>query len=122
MTAVIQTSHAPTRSERLKDAGGVAFVALVLGIPMIGLTTVDAGGMLEVRTRWAALGLFILLAFLGRLLFAALGDRLRARQRSFVRVPAWLCAHASAALLACGRGSPRSQARTLRPMRAANGP
>ena len=86
MTAVIQTSHAPTWSERLKDAGGVAFVALVLGIPMIGLTTVDAGGMLEVRTRWAALGLFILLAFLGRLLFAALGDRLRARQRAKARL------------------------------------
>ena len=86
MTAVIQTSHAPTRSERLKDAGGVAFVALVLGIPMIGLTTVDAGGMLEVRTRWAALGLFILLAFLGRLLFSVLGDRLRARQRSKARL------------------------------------
>ncbi|PRD65012.1 high-affinity branched-chain amino acid ABC transporter permease LivM [Malikia granosa] len=86
MTAVIQTAHAPTWSERLKDAGGVAFVALVLGIPMIGLTTVDAGGMLEVRTRWAALGLFILLSFLGRLLFAALGDRLRARQRARARL------------------------------------
>ena len=42
MTAVIQTSHAPTRSERLKDAGGVAFVAPVLGIPVIGPTTVTS--------------------------------------------------------------------------------
>ena len=86
MTAVIQTLHAPTLQERLKDAGGVAFVALVLGLPMIGLTTVDAGGMLEVKTRWAALGLFILLSFLGRLLFAALGDRLRARRHAKARL------------------------------------
>ena len=81
MTAVIQTLHAPTLPERLKDAGGVAFVALVLGIPMIGLTTVDSGGALEVKTRWLQLALFIALAFLGRLVFSALGDKLRARKK-----------------------------------------
>lgn len=51
MTATIQLSHAPDWSGRFKDASGVAFVALVLGIPMIGLTTADSGGMLEVQDR-----------------------------------------------------------------------
>lgn len=78
MTTVIQTLHAPTLSERLRDAGGVTFVALVLGIPMIGLHTVDIGGSLEVRTRWAQLALFLVVAFFGRLVFSALGDRVRA--------------------------------------------
>ena len=85
MSAVIQTSHTPTLPERLKDAGGVACVALVLGIPMIGLTTVDSGGALQVQTRWGALALCIALVFVGRLLFAVMGDRLRAKQKTRVR-------------------------------------
>jgi branched-chain amino acid transport system permease protein len=35
----------------------VAFIALLLGIPMIGLTTVDQGGALRIATRWPALSL-----------------------------------------------------------------
>ena len=106
MTATIQLSNVPDWSGRFKDAGGVAFVALVLGIPMIGLTTVDSGGALEVQTRWAALGLFVLIAFLGRLLFVALGDRLRARQRAKVRSgqAAPTRGHASGLLKALGWG------------------
>ena len=106
MTATIQLSHAPDWSGRFKDASGVAFVALVLGIPMIGLTTADSGGMLEVHTRWAALGLFMLITFVGRLLFIVLGDRLRARQRAKVRsgqaAPAR--GHAAGVLKALGWG------------------
>lgn len=85
MTAVIQTSHMPTWPERLKDATGVAGVALVLGIPMIGLTTVDSGGALQVQTRWGILALFIVLVFAGRLLFGVMGDKLRARQKTRAR-------------------------------------
>ncbi|MFZ3221071.1 MAG: DUF3382 domain-containing protein, partial [Rhodoferax sp.] len=75
----------PTWSERLKDATGVAGVALVLGIPMIGLTTVDSGGALQVQTRWGILALFIVLVFAGRLLFGVMGDKLRARQKTRAR-------------------------------------
>ena len=82
MSAVIQAHHLPTLPERLKDAGGVAFVALVLGIPMIGLTTVDGGGALQVQTRWTALLGFIALSFIGRFLFAIVGDQLRTRRRA----------------------------------------
>lgn len=88
MSAVIQTSHMPTLPERLKDAGGVACVALVLGIPMIGLTTVDSGGALQVQTRWGILAIFIALVFAGRLLFAVIGDKLRAKQKTRARVAA----------------------------------
>ena len=88
MSAVIQTSHAPTVPERLKDATGVAFVALVLGIPMIGLTTVDEGGALAVHTRWAALALFVLVAFVGRLVLTVAGDRLRARRQAKAKAKA----------------------------------
>ncbi len=52
MTAVFNTEHAPTAGERIRDAAWVAFVALVLGIPMIGLVTVDEGGKLMLQTRW----------------------------------------------------------------------
>lgn len=85
MTAIIQTAHAPTPAERLKDASGVAFVALVLGIPMIGLTTVDGGGALEVKTRWAWLAVFVALCFAGRLLLSWVGDQLRARKHAQAR-------------------------------------
>ncbi len=82
MSTVIQTAHARTMQERLKDAVGVAFVAMVLGIPMIGLTTVDTGGALQVQTRWPMLGVFIALAFVGRFLFGFAGDSLRARKQA----------------------------------------
>ena len=59
MTAVVQVGNAPTLPERLRDAAWIAFVALIFGIPMIGLTTIDAGGKLVVQTRWALLGYFI---------------------------------------------------------------
>ncbi|MBI3526209.1 MAG: high-affinity branched-chain amino acid ABC transporter permease LivM [Betaproteobacteria bacterium] len=54
-------------AERLRDAGWIAFVALVLGVPMIGLTTVDAGNKLVVHTRLPLLMEFVAACFLGRL-------------------------------------------------------
>ena len=44
MSAVVFARHAMTPAERLRDAGWVAFVGLILGIPLVGLTTVDVGG------------------------------------------------------------------------------
>jgi branched-chain amino acid transport system permease protein len=80
MAAVFQIQQTLTPQERLKDAAWVAFVALVLGIPMIGLTTVDEGGKLVVHTRFATLGIFIAVAFFGRLVLRAGLDAMKARQ------------------------------------------
>ena len=81
MRVVILAQHAPSVRERLKDAATVAFVALLLGIPMIGLTTVDRGGALHVATRWPVLAAFVALCFLGRLLARFALDRWRLGQR-----------------------------------------
>ena len=59
MSAVVFARHRMSPADRLRDAGWIAFVALVLGIPLIGLTTVDAGGRLEVATRFGSLAIFI---------------------------------------------------------------
>ena len=59
-------------SRRLKDACVVAFIALLLGIPMIGLTTGDSGGTLVVLTRFGWLAVFVVMAFAGRILFCYL--------------------------------------------------
>jgi branched-chain amino acid transport system permease protein len=75
MRVVVLAQHTPSARERLKDAATVAFVALLLGIPMIGLTTVDQGGALHVATRWPVLGVFVALCFVGRLLARFALDR-----------------------------------------------
>ncbi len=81
MIRPVQVLGEPNFAERCKDAVSVAFVALLLGVPMIGLTTVDQGGALQVATRWPLLGLLVLVVFAGRLLLRYLLDRLGARQR-----------------------------------------
>jgi branched-chain amino acid transport system permease protein len=79
MSAPVFAQHAPTASERFKDATVVALVALVLGVPMIGLTTVDQGGALHVATRWPMLLAFVVVAFFGRLTARYLIDTLKRR-------------------------------------------
>jgi branched-chain amino acid transport system permease protein len=64
----------------MKDAASVALVAFILGIPMIGLTTVDAGGALQVQTRWLALLVFVGLSFSSRFLVGIARDRLIAHK------------------------------------------
>lgn len=66
-------SRAFSPAERFRDAATVAFIALLLGIPMIGLTTVDQENQLTVITRWPSLALFVLAMFAGRLLTQSLG-------------------------------------------------
>ncbi len=91
MPVVVLAHQAPSAKERLRDAAAVAFVALLLGIPMLGLTTVDQGGALHVATRWPVLGLFVALCFAGRLLARFGLDRLqlaRRVQRPAVGAPA----------------------------------
>ena len=80
MSAVVFAHHQMSPAERLRDAAWVAFVALILGIPLVGLTTVDAGGRLEVSTRFGMLALFIAVAFVGRILLRIATDRLKARK------------------------------------------
>ena len=89
MSSLVYAHAAPTLRERLKDAGGIAFVALLLGIPMVGLTTVDQGGSLHVATRGLPLLGCVLATFVGRFvlryLLDAVKERSTARQRSGVR-------------------------------------
>ncbi|WP_348945802.1 high-affinity branched-chain amino acid ABC transporter permease LivM [Chitinibacter sp. FCG-7] len=67
MTTFQARTHTVTLTERLKDATNVALIAILLGIPMIGLHTVDAGGKLMVATRWPWLLAFVATMFFGRL-------------------------------------------------------
>jgi branched-chain amino acid transport system permease protein len=80
MSAVVFAQQAMTPGERLRDAGWVAFVGLVLGIPLIGLTTVDVGGRLAVETRFGLLAAFVAAVFGGRLVLRWAIDALRARR------------------------------------------
>jgi len=83
MSAPVFAQHAPTVDERFRDATVVAFIALLLGVPMIGLTTVDQGGALHVATRWPLLAALVALVFFGRFVLRYLIDRLK--RRSAVR-------------------------------------
>ncbi|GHU33925.1 branched-chain amino acid ABC transporter permease [Betaproteobacteria bacterium] len=82
MPRLVSISDASGWTERLKDAAGVALIALLLGIPMIGLTTADQGGALEVLTRWPLLGAFVAVVFCGRLLLRYLLDLLKRRRQT----------------------------------------
>ena len=85
MSAFVSTHQAPTLTERLRDALSIAFVALLLGIPMIGLTTVDQGGALQVATRWPALAGFVAAAFGGRLVVRFVAEILAQRKLAKAR-------------------------------------
>jgi branched-chain amino acid transport system permease protein len=82
MATLVLATRQESAAARLKDAATVAVVALLLGIPMIGLTTVDQGGALRVATRWPALAAFVAACFCGRLLLRYVIDRLRQRRRT----------------------------------------
>ena len=82
MSAPFAIAHPPSLAERLKDAGAAALVALILGIPLIGLTTQDQGGALVVISRWPELLLFVAASTLGRFCLRWGVDRVHARRRS----------------------------------------
>jgi len=100
MTSTVSASQTLSARERFKDAVAVACIALLLGIPMIGLTTVDKGGMLQVASRWPALFAFVAATFIGRLVLRlaidSLKNRSMARERKATAV--------SNATKATGRG------------------
>jgi branched-chain amino acid transport system permease protein len=64
--------------DRLLDAGLASLVAVLLGIPFIGLTTADVGGRLVVQTRWDWLFIAAALVFPGRLAVGWLFERKKA--------------------------------------------
>ncbi|MDY0072877.1 MAG: high-affinity branched-chain amino acid ABC transporter permease LivM [Thauera sp.] len=80
MTAVVVARHGMTLNERVRDAAWIAFISLIIGLPMIGFTTVDAGGRLEVNTRFGLLAIAVAVVFAGRLLLRWLLDLWRARK------------------------------------------
>ncbi len=80
MSAVVFARHAMTPAERLRDAGWVAFVGLILGIPLVGLTTVDVGGRLAIETRFGVLAAGVVAVFFGRLLLRWAVDQARNRK------------------------------------------
>ena len=81
MSAVVFARHAMTPAERVRDAGWVAFVGLILGIPLVGLTTVDVGGRLGVETRFGLLAAAVAAVFAGRLLLRWAIDQARQRKQ-----------------------------------------
>ncbi|THF61868.1 high-affinity branched-chain amino acid ABC transporter permease LivM [Pseudothauera nasutitermitis] len=85
MSTVVFAHHGMTPAERLRDAGWIAFVALILGVPLIGLTTVDVGGRLAVDTRFGLLAVAVVAAFAGRLALRWAIDSLRAHKQSKAR-------------------------------------
>ncbi|WP_291991730.1 high-affinity branched-chain amino acid ABC transporter permease LivM [Candidatus Accumulibacter sp. ACC003] len=80
MATLVLATHTISPAARFKDAVAVAFIALLLGIPMIGLTTVDQGGTLRVATRWPTLFAFVAVAFAGRLILRFAIDQFKAHQ------------------------------------------
>ncbi|WP_114394373.1 high-affinity branched-chain amino acid ABC transporter permease LivM [Oleisolibacter albus] len=67
---------------RLRDAALAALLALVLGIPFIGLQTLSTDQGLAIGTRWPWLLAAAAVIFAGRLLFAILADLLAERRRT----------------------------------------
>ncbi|MCM8595727.1 high-affinity branched-chain amino acid ABC transporter permease LivM [Accumulibacter sp.] len=82
MSTLVFAQHPVSLAERLRDASAVALITVLLGIPMIGLTTVDQGGSLQVVTRWPALAAFVAAGFFGRLLLRWAIDQWQARRRT----------------------------------------
>ncbi len=80
MSGLVFAPDAPTPAERMKDAAVITAIALWLGIPMIGLTTVDQGGALQVATRWPVLGYFLAVVFVGRLVLRFVLDGIKRRK------------------------------------------
>jgi branched-chain amino acid transport system permease protein len=74
-------------AERLKDAVAAAFVTLVLALPLVGLRTVDQGGVLGIETRWDWVGIGVAVVFVGRLAMGTLGAAWRGAGARLAALP-----------------------------------
>ena len=73
----------------IKVAGIAAFITVVLGIPIVGLQTVDAGGgTLGINYRWTAVGIGAALVFIGRLYWELTRQQQQKFLSSLMRGPA----------------------------------
>ncbi len=72
---------ARTLPDRLKDAALAAFVALLLAVPFIGLTTINTDVGLRVATRWDWVLWAVAIVFAGRILFGFAADAVSTRRR-----------------------------------------
>ncbi|GGP27420.1 high-affinity branched-chain amino acid ABC transporter permease LivM [Silvimonas amylolytica] len=84
----VQQSSGMLLADRLKDAVRIGVVALLLGIPMLGLTTADQGAGLQVLTRWPLLAQFVGVVFFGRLSLQWLVSHFHLRKLQRQRVAA----------------------------------
>src|SRR5260221_3723128 len=75
-----------TLSGRLKDAAAAAIVTLILAVPLVGLRTVDQGGVLGIETRWDWVLIGVLVVVAGRLAMGALGNAWNAAGARVARV------------------------------------
>ncbi len=82
MSGLVFAAEGPTPAERFKDAAVITVIALLLGIPMIGLTTVDQGGALQVATRWPLLFYCLIAVFVGRFVLRLALDQLKRHKRA----------------------------------------
>lgn len=101
MTSFESTHMGNAFHKRLMDAGLASLAIFLLGVPFIGLTTVDIGGKLAVQTRWSWLVGAAAIVFLGRLVVRWLLERQGAKgSRATVRSPLGGSATNSAAKIA----------------------
>lgn len=82
MSTTLLLDHSTTLADRLKDAVLAGLVALLLGIPLIGLTTQDQGGALGVITRWPLLLQFVAACMAGRFCLRWAVDRINLGKRA----------------------------------------
>ncbi|MDR3428353.1 high-affinity branched-chain amino acid ABC transporter permease LivM [Silvimonas sp.] len=88
MNALVEQDLGGIMAARLKDALRIGLVALLLGIPMLGLATQDQGSGLTVLTRWPLLAEFVGAVFVGRLVLQWLVDHFHLRKLQRERVAA----------------------------------
>jgi branched-chain amino acid transport system permease protein len=83
--------------DALRDAALVAFVALILAIPLVGFQAVDTGGPLGLKQRWDWVAAGVIAVFLGRLVLTLL---LRRRAPVGEGEPWWTRLHRRVPMLA----------------------
>lgn len=79
MSTLNLNTHQISMASRCKDAVAAGFIALLLGVPMLGLTTADQGGTLGIVTHWPRLLAFIAIVLGGRMSFQWLLDKFKVR-------------------------------------------
>lgn len=80
--STLQSCTGAVAPERIRDALKIALIGLVLGIPLIGISTLDNGGQLQLQTRWSLLAMVVVGVFVLRLLQTTLLGALQRKRAS----------------------------------------